>query len=229
MKHADREGPGVFSHFLQEKDIEVKTINLERNERWPSPRKFEAILIMGGPMSANDRIPAMLHELEALREALDAGVPCLGVCLGLQSLVLCSGGRAVRAPEPEVGFIDRQGDYYTVRLTEWGECSDLFRNFPKVFEVFQLHGEAVLLAAGHTLLATGSGTEVQAAQVAPRAFGVQFHLEMDLDMLGRWCREDGMLRSFDQEEIVRRFVVLRHTFERHARLLMLNFLDIAGL
>jgi GMP synthase-like glutamine amidotransferase len=61
---------------------------------------------MGGPMSVNDEATSLAHRREALsREAVRAGTPYWGVCLGVQLLAASLGARVYPGPEPEVGLL----------------------------------------------------------------------------------------------------------------------------
>src|SRR6478735_6340103 len=55
---------------------------------------FDGIAVFGGGMNVVDqeRLPWLTGEIELLRDALAAGMPALGVCLGAQLLVVAAGG-----------------------------------------------------------------------------------------------------------------------------------------
>jgi GMP synthase (glutamine-hydrolysing) len=54
---------------------------------------------------------------------------------------------------------------------------------------FQWHQDAIDLPLGADLLATGDRVEVQAFRVGPRAWGTQFHFEIDAAELELWLDE----------------------------------------
>jgi GMP synthase-like glutamine amidotransferase len=66
---------------------------------------------MGGPMSANDDLPHIRHELDLIGDAVSLGKPILGVCLGAQLIAKALGARVYANPEKEIGW-------YPVHWTE---------------------------------------------------------------------------------------------------------------
>src|SRR5919202_2783697 len=56
-------------------------------------RAATALIVMGGPMSANDPEPWVDAELRAIEAALESSRPVLGVCLGAQLLAKALGAR----------------------------------------------------------------------------------------------------------------------------------------
>ncbi|OFW61528.1 MAG: glutamine amidotransferase, partial [Candidatus Solincola sediminis] len=155
VKNIAREGPGILGEIVRERGIASETIELDQRQRFPPVDRYDAIVILGGPDSANDKNDKMREELARLREAMDIRKPCLGVCLGLQALVKTAGSRVAPSPVKEVGFRDPEGELYKIELTEKGRHDPLFQGLGSSFHVFQLHGETVELADGMLLLAAG--------------------------------------------------------------------------
>jgi GMP synthase (glutamine-hydrolysing) len=67
---------------------------------------FAGIVPLGGSMQSWDeqRLPYLRDERELLREAVDDGVPVLGICLGAQVLARALGAEVRTAERPEVGW-----------------------------------------------------------------------------------------------------------------------------
>ena len=86
VKNCSREGPGLLETFANERDIPFQIIDLETGVSLPDSAQCSAVVILGGPASANDQSPVILSELNFARELLDKGIPVLGICLGLQIL-----------------------------------------------------------------------------------------------------------------------------------------------
>ena len=53
---------------------------------------FDAYVVMGSPASVHDDLPWMRRMLDVLREAANADVPLVGLCLGHQAIALALGG-----------------------------------------------------------------------------------------------------------------------------------------
>ena len=102
----------------------------------------------------------------------------LGVCFGHQLLARAFGGTVQRHPIGwEVGET-------TVHLTKEAFESPLFSGLPQQLRVIESHRDAVLtLPPEASLLASNQHTQVQAFSIGSTIFGVQFHPEMNGDLL----------------------------------------------
>ena len=68
---------------------------------------WAAVIVLGGPQGAyeSDLHPYLADEMQLIRDAVAAGVPVLGICLGSQLIAHALGGRAFKADAPEVRVI----------------------------------------------------------------------------------------------------------------------------
>ena len=139
------------------------------------------LVVLGGTMSANDvaEYPFLAVELDWLRQAVGRGVPVLGICLGAQLLAKALGGRVYRNPVKEIGWFD-------VKVLPAAADDRLFRGRGKVETVFHWHGDTFDLPADAVLLASTPTCRQQAFRCGPRAYGLQFHVEMTPDLLEEW-------------------------------------------
>jgi GMP synthase (glutamine-hydrolysing) len=96
--------------------------------------------------------------------------PILGICVGLQLMVLHCGGKAGPSEVPEYGLAK-------VRIVEE---DDLFKGLPKEFLVWESHNDEVKETNGFTVLAVSENCSVQAVKhLEKRYYGVQFHPEVN--------------------------------------------------
>src|SRR5687768_15880637 len=107
LQHIACEPPGVFEDVLRERGADLHRVELDEGEPLPDWREFDAIVAMGGPMAATDdaELPWLTGEKRLIGEAVRAGVPFWGVCLGVQLLAASLGAHVYRGPEPEVGLL----------------------------------------------------------------------------------------------------------------------------
>ncbi|HEX7368509.1 MAG TPA: type 1 glutamine amidotransferase, partial [Candidatus Saccharimonadales bacterium] len=187
------------------------------------------LLVLGGPDSANDPTDKMQQELAQIKRALEHGTPCLGICLGLQTLVKAAGGGVVPSKEREIGFMGAAGEQYTVQLTRAGRSDPLFTGLPGTLSVFQLHGETVELTSDMTVLASGKHCQDQIVHIADKAYGIQSHFELTPEMLKIWGREDPDLQSIGLSSLRAGFEDIRESYTHIGTTLLNNFLHIAGL
>jgi GMP synthase-like glutamine amidotransferase len=173
LQHEPGEGPGTLAPFLGDFRL-VRTFAGE-----PVPADADAVVVLGGGMGVyeQDRLPHLADELRLLRRCLDRGRPVLGICLGSQLLAKAAGGEVAKAPQPEIGF-------HPVRLLPESRTDELFSGVPESFLAFHWHGDAFTLPRDGVPLAASALTPLQAFRCGPRAWGLQFHLEVDEDVFG---------------------------------------------
>ena len=229
VKNSSREAHGLLARVLDEHDISYDVIDLEKGETFPSPLTYKALVVLGGPDSANDATNKMQQELTQVRVALDAGLPYLGICLGLQVGVKVAGGAVVPGEQKEIGFINPFGQQYIVEVTEAGKQDPLLADLPASLKVFQLHGEVVELTPSMRLLATAPICPNQVVKIGNKAYGIQSHFELTDEMLKEWAEQDPDLTPIGYEKIKTDFAAIRNEYIDIGETLMHNFLRIAGL
>ncbi|WP_394697875.1 type 1 glutamine amidotransferase [uncultured Methanomethylovorans sp.] len=218
-----------MGEILYNNKIEAEIIDLENGEEIPDPTKSEALIVMGGPASANDITKTMKQEIVRIEQAIKAGVPYLGVCLGMQALVKACGGKVIRSPVKEVGWKDLQGNKNSVKLTEQGKNDPIFSGLETTLPIFQLHGETVETTDSMQLLAAGKHCTNQVIKIGNNAYGFQGHLEMTTVLLDTWLAEDDDLKRLSPEEVKRDYATVRNEYESNSKMLFNNFLKIARL
>ena len=160
-----------------------------------SARDYAAIVVMGGEMHARDdeRFPYLAREVELLQDAVAHDVPVLGICLGGQ-LLARSLGADVRAGRRARGRLaaDLAGQRRDRRPRARATCEE-------PTGVFSWHVDIFDLPEGATQLATGDVTEQQAFRYG-RAWGLQFHPEVDGDLFEGWLDAHPALEMTDEEK-----------------------------
>jgi GMP synthase-like glutamine amidotransferase len=191
LQHIACEPPGVFEDVLRERAIELHRVELDEGEPLPDWREFDAIIAMGGPMSVNDdaTFPWLTEEKRVIGEAVRAGIPFWGVCLGVQLLAASLGARVYPGPEPEVGLLP-------VELTDEGRADEVFGNLETGLATLQWHGDTFDLPDGAARLASSSAYENQAFRFGS-AYGVQFHLEVSAEMAREWSEVPEYVASLE--------------------------------
>jgi len=229
VQNISHEGPGILDELLEKPGIASDRYDLSKGDLLPDPADYVGMVVLGGPQSANDRSEQIVGELETIRKALDAGVPYLGICLGLQLLVKAAGGSVVRCQHKEIGFREPDGEPFMVHLTPEGLEDVLFRGMPERLRVFQLHGETVEPGEEMTLLATGPGCKHQVLRVGDNAWGLQCHFEMTPAMFESWLGIDADLKTMNREELLAEFDAISKEYADTGRAILLNFLAVTGL
>jgi GMP synthase-like glutamine amidotransferase len=176
LQHERFEGPGTLREALAACDLRL--IAPYADERVPRILDADGLVVLGGGMGVGqaDLYPWLRDEMRLLDAATDAGAPVLGICLGSQLLAAARGGVVGKAPRKEIGW-------HGVHLEPAAEDDALFAGLPRRFTAFHWHGDAFTLPEGAVLLAGSAMTPLQAFRTGPRAWGIQFHLETDAEVL----------------------------------------------
>ena len=184
LQHAPVEGPGLIARALDGVPRWTRIVLDEAEPDLPLARDLAGLVVLGGPMNADDdeRYPGLAAERRLLVDAVDAEVPVLAVCLGMQLLARGLGATVHADHGTEIGFAPVEVLVPDVVLDPLGARPS----------VLHWHADAVDLPPGATLLATSRVTPVQAFR-AGSALGLQFHLEVDARLLDAWLRSPAMV------------------------------------
>jgi GMP synthase (glutamine-hydrolysing) len=179
--HSDDGGPCVFGEVVRAGGHELVEW---RPAESPPPSDADAVLVFGGSMHVDqeDEHPWLRDEREWLRSLLERHVPTLGVCLGAEMLASAAGWRVAPMARPEIGWHD-------VELTPTAPRDPVLGGAPPRFPAFQWHSYSVSPPNGSSVLAVNPAC-AQAYRVAERAWGIQFHAEVDSAAIEQWL-DDG--------------------------------------
>jgi GMP synthase-like glutamine amidotransferase len=186
--------------------------------RFPDPRDYDAVVPFGAAWSVYDENAIgnwIGDEIAFTREAIAAGVPVLGICFGGQVLAAALGGEVSRAPEPEIGWYDIDSD--APELIDPGPW-------------FEWHYDRFEIPAGVRVLArTARATQ---AFVVGRSLGLQFHPELNAEVLEAWLDGSGARQlaasGVDAGEVMARTKALQAAAGRRTRELIHRFVrDVA--
>jgi GMP synthase (glutamine-hydrolysing) len=146
-------------------------------------RDFAGVVPLGGSMQSWDegRLPYLGRQRELLREAVDEGVPVLGICLGGQLLARALGAEVRPSDRPEMGWLD-------VEPTPEAAADPLLGHLREPVGVYQWHVDVFDLPDGAVRLARSERSENQAFRYGERAWGLQFHPEVDAPLLAGWLQ-----------------------------------------
>ncbi len=181
--------PRRLGDWLTEAGLGLDVVRPYRGDALPDDLDgHQALVVMGGeqrayPDAAGEPGAPWFGRVESLlRKAVRHNIATLGVCLGGQLLAMATGGVVERSPSgPEIGA-------KLVARRDKAEEDPLWRYVPFVPDVFQWHqDEIVMLPAGATLLAASTAYPNQAFRIGERAWGLQFHIECDVDMIAEWA------------------------------------------
>ncbi len=187
------EGSGYLGDLLKEDGFDIHSV-IGKYEKLPE-KEYSLVVILGAPQSANDDLPYLQEEQKLIKKSVEENTPVLGICLGSQLIAKTFGGKVYSGPKNEIGF-------YHDLVTEAN--SSLFSGFDNPFTVFHWHGDTFDLPKGATRLVSSENYLNQAFQFQS-AVGLQFHLEVNDEMVNLWIdkAEEKLLQitDFDPETI----------------------------
>lgn len=155
------------------------------NDPLPGPSDFDLLIVMGGPMSANDdwKHRYLAGEKRLIERSIRSGKAVLGVCLGAQLIASALGARVFKNRYREIGW-------FTVEVTEEGRDSPFFGSMPSRPEVFMWHEETFDLSDGARKTVRGGACENQAFVCGRNIVGLQFHLELTREQVRGMIRDN---------------------------------------
>jgi len=191
FQHVPSAPLGTLDGQLREAGFRIRYVNFSRLvEVVPDVSRYHGLIILGGPMSANElnRYPHLDAEKDAIRHAVDDEIPVLGICLGAQLIAAALGARVRKNPAKEIGWFE-------VVPTDAGHQDPLFSKFGGPEMIFHWHGDTFALPQGAHHLARSEACPNQAFRFGDSAYGLQFHLEVDAVLIERWLRTPVHLRE----------------------------------
>jgi GMP synthase-like glutamine amidotransferase len=231
LQHVWDNHEGYVGQVLDYYAIPYDVIDVE-HEIIPDAKQYAAVIALGGSQHiyAIDHYPYLVRERAMLYTIVEDDIPFLGICLGGQLLARAYGGQVRKHTSAEFGF-------YNVQLTEQGRDDPLFTGFRTSYQtVFHWHEDTFDLPVGATLLATSDTTRNQAFRYGHRAYGLQYHIEIDDNTLDTWlydpkCKQSVLERhgmsTYQAAEQAR--TTLLPAYHQHSRIVIENFLRVSEL
>jgi GMP synthase (glutamine-hydrolysing) len=187
VQNSEGSGPGRLPEWLAEEGLDAVVV---AGAELPSTVAEGAgvvngwVLLGGGFMPDDDeRHPFLPIERSLVDEAIAAGVPVLGICLGAQVIAHVAGGAVTaKSGETERGSCP-------IELLPAAADDPLFAGLSSYQELrmIQNHEDSITtLPPGAVHLGTSPACRVQAFRVGTAAWGVQFHPEAAPTKIADW-------------------------------------------
>ncbi|MGM0398976.1 MAG: type 1 glutamine amidotransferase [Halobacteriota archaeon] len=165
-EHRDETG----ANFHREVDAELEEFHLPSGEL-PPAYEYDGFVVSGSWASVYWDEAWIANLKSWANEAIDRGLPALGVCFGHQLLADVLGGRVTDMGSYELGY----------RSVRHDGTDLLFEGIPREFTTFTSHSDHVSeLPPGAEIIARND-VGIQGFR-RDRVFAVQFHPEYDLEM-----------------------------------------------
>ena len=198
-------GGGIFERIVVERGDHLDRWIVAEGDAAPADAAaWDAVMVFGGAMHPDQDAehPWLRSEVAFIEQALADGVPTIGVCLGSQLMARAAGAWVGPAGQAEVGW-------FRVEVNEAGAADPVLGVLPRRLDAFQWHYYTFELPDGAVELASSAAAR-QAYRLGDRAWGIQFHAEVDRRMLDSWF-VDGA------SELPKPIAEVRDDTERHLR------------
>ncbi|MBM3545582.1 MAG: type 1 glutamine amidotransferase [Alphaproteobacteria bacterium] len=184
IQHDKDDPAGVVGEQVAARGATLVPVLPPAGDAFPDgPEGFDGLILMGGPMCAADDegypYYPRLHRM--VRRFHDAGRPILGICLGSQIIARSFGKPVYRNKADEIGFCP-------VQLTDAGQADPMFKGLGSEIRPMQWHEDTFDLPDEAVRLATNEMALNQAYRIGHSTYAVQFHPEVDRDMVRTWAK-----------------------------------------
>jgi GMP synthase (glutamine-hydrolysing) len=229
VTHLEDRHPGLARECLERAGCPV--IQVDSVDRGPLPAVTEisGIVSLGGRDSATrageDRF--LVAEVSLIADALQAGVPVLGMCLGAQLLAVAGGGRVTAIGRMIAGWPE-------LTLQPEAAGDPVFGALPDGLAVLTWHEDEITAPPGAVALGTTPGPGAALFRLGSRAWGSQAHLELTPSLLiDTWLADPTSVpeieaaghridefRAESARHLVTQMAAARQAFGRFARILV---------
>ncbi len=181
------EGPGLIGDELRLAGQAYAVVRLDRGEMLPDPGSVAGLAVLGGPMGVHDADdhPWVVAERDLMAAVATEGMPVLGVGLGAQQLAMALGAAVTTGDELEIGVgrveLTGPGRLDPVTGPEYGGLS------ATAVPCLHWHQDTFSLPDGAVHLAASRSFPHQAFRWGDRAYGLQFHVEVDRELAVGWA------------------------------------------
>lgn len=166
---------------LMQAGIDIVPWDVEHQAAPTEPlENFDGVISLGAIAGVleEDQHEWMPVERKIFEEALATELPLLGICFGSQLLASAAGAEVYKTPTPEVGWTK-------VDMAPEAKSDALMAALGDNPAVFHFHYDTFDLPAGAELYGL-TGDIKQAFKVGPKAWGVQFHIEVGAAAMFSW-------------------------------------------
>ena len=163
--------------------IGVQQVDVFRNQSLPALEETAGIVITGAAAMVSHQEDWSEETAEWLKQAVDAGLPVLGVCYGHQLLAHALGGKV--GPNPN----GRQIGTVTTKSLEASMSDPLLGYLPRQYLSQTSHSESVLeLPPNAQRLATSPLDDNFAIRFSEKTWGVQYHPEFSGPIMAKYIK-----------------------------------------
>ena len=182
LSHVPFEQLGAMQAWFLERGMVISHSLLFEGASLPEADDIDVLVVMGGPMGADDdaQYPWMEQEKALIKTCIAAGKKVLGICLGAQLIARVLGAPVTSNPDKEVGW-------FPVYPTTAGKDDSIGKLFTPQANVLHWHGDTFGIPNGAVHLLESQGCRHQAFRYGDHVLALQFHLELEAENAAALC------------------------------------------
>lgn len=192
LQHSSINTLGTIEEYAKTKNHRLESTRFYETKAPPELDSFDLLIIMGGPMGIYDyeENPWLRDEKAFIKQAVEAGKPILGICLGAQLLADVLGARVYENRHMEMGW-------FPVRAVRDENKPEFLKGLPDKITVFHWHSRTFDLPAGAVHLFESEGCKNQGFIYNGRVVALQFHPEVNEERIQSLIKRfgDGMVNG----------------------------------
>jgi len=225
IQNDPQEGAGLLAVLMAKRGLSqliVQGFNAPYAEL--TPERFSALIVLGGAQSAYETeiYPYLKWEMALVNSFIKADKPVAGFCLGAQILAAALGGDICPGTQKEIGWYD---------LTLRKEAADdpLLKGHPQTLLSYHFHGDVISHVPNSVVLASSAMTPWQTFRHGQKAYGFQYHAEVNRSLLADMCRNNESYlaaNSIDAEALIVASQPHLPDFEYHCSGVLERWLDL---
>lgn len=192
LQHSSINTLGTIEEYAKTKNHSLESTRFYETKTPTELDSFDLLIIMGGPMGIYDyeENPWLRDEKAFIKQAVEAGKPILGICLGAQLLADVLGARVYENRHMEMGW-------FPVRAVRDENKPEFLKGLPDKITVFHWHSRTFDLPAGAVHLFESEGCKNQGFIYNGRVVALQFHPEVNEERIQSLIKRfgDGMVNG----------------------------------
>jgi GMP synthase (glutamine-hydrolysing) len=220
FQHHPEEGPGRLGEILANQGHHLRYVRLDLGQALPADLdNVDGVISMGGPQNVDEgeKYPWIAKEIAYLKQAHDAGLPVVGICLGAQMIAVAHGGKVgpmmtpvppvkpgetppadapQPKPNPEVGW-------QNVKIVFPGTMETIYQGIPWDTMQFHLHGQEVTgLPPGVMSFCGSKSCRTQAFKIGFKTYAFQYHFEWNQAELTKRAKDPFVTQAGGNPEAI---------------------------
>ncbi|MBU0668112.1 type 1 glutamine amidotransferase [Patescibacteria group bacterium] len=212
----ETEQPGFISAYLRRAGYDFEIVQIFKDYSTVEVDLFSHLIVLPSPKDTFecDRYPFLSFAKKIIDDFILKRKYVLGVCMGCQLIAECLGEKIGKIIEPEIGF-------YKLNILD--DCTLTKGLLNKNLNVFEWHSMGILTENKIAIMANSQGCKTQIFQFGDNIFGVQFHLEIDENLIEMYLEKFDVANKYG---FIKEMTKELNNFKEIQRIIIDNFLNL---